>query len=206
MQLRFPTGLSGEDYVKREVWREARLERCPRHPSGGCGFRRHGTYERQSPPGTQVPRWYCRKAHQTFSLLPDCLAARLPGTLMAVEAVVGTVEEAPSLEAAADTLRPDIELPGAIRWTRRRVRAVQAGLTALRGLLPERWQSVPATVTAFGEAVAVKPVLPTLRAITSPYLAFLPAPLGFRHRRVGGGDVTLAMQQAMGPDPPQDCG
>jgi hypothetical protein len=35
-----------------------------------------------------VARWYCRKAHQTFSLLPDCLAARLSGALVEVETVV----------------------------------------------------------------------------------------------------------------------
>ena len=124
VQLRFPTGYTGEDYVSCQGWREARLERCPRHPGGGCGFRRHGTYARKSPPDTRVPRWYCRKAHETFSLLPDCLAARLPDTLIGVEAVVRAVEQASSLQAAADGLRPDIELPGAMRWTRRRVRAV----------------------------------------------------------------------------------
>ena len=25
----------------------------------------------------EVPRWYCRDAHRTFSLLPDCMSARL---------------------------------------------------------------------------------------------------------------------------------
>lgn len=190
----------------RQGWREARLALCPHHPGGGCGFRRHGTYARKSPPGTQVARWYCRTAHQTFSLLPDCLAARLPGTLAEVEQVVRAVESAPSLQAAADTLRLDIELPGALRWIGRRVQRVHSALTALRGLRPERFAPVPATLTAFAVAVGIEPVLPALREIASPYLAQLPAPLGFHHRGGSGGEVTLAVQQPMGPDPPPGCG
>ena len=38
------------------------------HPQGGCGFARHGSYERVDPPGTRIARWYCRVGHQTFSL------------------------------------------------------------------------------------------------------------------------------------------
>ena len=55
---------------------------------------RHGTYPRLSPPGARIARWRCRQGHCTFSLLPDCLAARLPGDLAEVEAVVGAVEQA----------------------------------------------------------------------------------------------------------------
>jgi len=46
--------------------------------------------------------------------------------------VVAAAEAAPSLEAAADVLRPDIELPEAVCWMRRRVQRVYAALTALR--------------------------------------------------------------------------
>ena len=35
----------------------------------------------------------------TFSLLPDCLAAQLPGTLQALEDAVAVAEAAPSLAA-----------------------------------------------------------------------------------------------------------
>ena len=203
MQLRFKTGLSGEDYVSRQAWHEATLPRCPRHPGGGCGFRRHGTYERKTPPGARVARWYCRKTPQTFSALPDCLAARLPGTLLELEAVVRTVEDAPSMEAAADRLRPHIELPGALRWTRRRVRAVHGALTALRGLLPEPFATVPATLGAFATVMDINPVLPALRDVGAEYLAHLPAPLGFHRRGVGGGEPSSPVQQPMGPDPPR---
>ena len=87
---------------------------CPLHSGGGCGFARHGTYGRTSPPGTRIARWYCPEGHCTFSLLPDCLSARLPGTLAEVEAVVIAVEQARSLEAACEELRIDIDLPGAL--------------------------------------------------------------------------------------------
>lgn len=202
MQLRFNTGLTSEDYVSSQGWRDARLERCPRHPHGGCGFRRHGTYPRKSPPGLRVARWYCRKAQETFSLLPDCLAARLPGTLVEVEAVVCGAEHSPSMEAAADLARPDIELPGALRWTRRRVRAVHGALSALRGVYPERFARVPATLVAFSAALGVEPVLPALRTIAADYLAQLPPPLGFPHRIDAGGELISTVQHPMGPDPP----
>jgi len=202
VQLRFATGHTGEDYVRLRAWREASLARCPRHPNGGCGFARHGTYRRKSPPGAHVPRWYCRKAHQTFSLLPDCLAARLPGALLEIETVVRTVEQAQSLEAAADRLRPDIELPGAVRWTRRRVRAVHRALTALRGVLPEQFASCPLKLDAFAERLGVEVVLPELRAVAAEFLPQLPAPLGFRARARRGGERILGRQHPMGPDPP----
>ena len=88
---------------------------------GGSGFARHSTYSRVSPPGTQVARWHCPADQRTFSLLPDCLAARLSGTLAEVEAVVRAVERAAGPKAARGELRLDIELPAVLRWVRRRV-------------------------------------------------------------------------------------
>ncbi len=50
-----------------------------------------------------------------------------------------TVEEARSVEAAADALRRDaVELPGALRWVRRRVLLVRNVLVRVIGLIPER--------------------------------------------------------------------
>ena len=113
VQLRFNTGLTSEEYVSRQAWRDATLEHCPLHLGGGCGFARHGTYERKNPSGTRIARWYCRDGHCTFSLLPDCLASRYRGTLAAFEEAVAVAEQAESLEQAADRLRTDaIELPG----------------------------------------------------------------------------------------------
>ena len=125
MQLRHPTRLTGEQYVTVQAWRSAKPERCPNHPHGGCSFARHGTYTRKTPRGICVARWYCPQSKTTFSLLPDSLAARLPGTLDALETVVAQAERSQSLTAAANELRRDaIDLPGAIRWVRRRVQLV----------------------------------------------------------------------------------
>ncbi len=202
MQLRFATGVTGEEYVSQELWQDASLARCPLHPKGGCGFARHGTYERLSPPGTRIARWYCPQGHRTFSLLPDCLAARLPGTLAEVEAVVSTVEQAASVEAACAQLRLDIELPGVVRWVRRRVQAIHGLLNTLKGLMPERFAGCEPRLGAFAERLGVDGVLVALRPIAAPHLAVLPAPLGFSPRRPRGGEQHRAYQHAAGPDPP----
>ena len=137
MQLRYKTGLTGEEYVRAEAWRDARLERCPNHPHGGCSLAGHGTYARKTPRGAKIARWYCPESHTTFSLLPECLAARLPGELDEVEQVVAHAEQAPSLAAAANELRRDaVELPGAMRWVERRVRLVHHVLSIVIGFAP----------------------------------------------------------------------
>jgi hypothetical protein len=202
VQLRYATDLTSTEYVTRKAWQEARLERCPLHPQGGCGFARHGSYERVEPPGTRIPRWYCRQGHQTFSLLPDCFAARWSGTLTEVETAVEAVEQAPSLEAAATTQRLEIELPGALRWLRRRVHAVQRTLVVLKGLLPEYFAHATPTLAGFRQALGVETVLVVLRDIGADYLAVLPPPLGFRPPWVGGGEPPAPVQHRAGPDPP----
>ncbi len=202
MQLRFKTNLSSREYVTEQAWRDAALERCPLHPNGGCSFARHGTYGRVEPPGTRIPRWYCPEGHRTFSLLADCFASRLPGSLSDLERVVSGVEQATSLEAAADGLRTDdISLPGAIRWTRRRVQGVHAVLGILLALLPEYLCGCPPTVTALRQWLGVEWVLPQVREMAAVYLGVLPSPVGFASPRLTanhGGQI----QQDKGPDPP----
>jgi hypothetical protein len=204
VQLRFPTGLTSSEYVSRQAWRNATLDRCPVHPRGGCRFGRNGTYPRVRPAGARVARWYCPEGHQTFSLLPDCLAARLSGSLCEVERVVVTVEEAKSLEATADRLRPDIELPGAVRWTRRRIQAVHGTLSTVRGLMPERLKGCAPTVGAFRRHLDTDAVLVTLRSLTAPHLPALPPPLGFCPRHQGAAPPPSTDQHETGPDPPPD--
>ena len=85
----------------------------------------------------RITRYYCPTAHETFSLLPDCLASRFPGDLDALERVVAQVDAAPSIEAAADVLRPDVVLPSAVRWVRRRLTVVRTVLLAVVTLLPD---------------------------------------------------------------------
>ncbi len=203
VQLRFETGLTGAEYVTREAWREARLSHCPLHPRGGCGFARHGSYERKTPAGTRIARWYCPQGHRTFSLLPDHLAARFPGTLSEIERVVATVEQASSLERAADTLRSDpVTLPSAVRWVRRRVAPVRALLTIVVGLFPRWLLGCAPTIAALRGRLACEQVLVLLRELAQVHLQALARPLGFQPPSYAGGEYQSGIQQRMGPDPP----
>ncbi len=203
MQLRYETGLTGEQYVTARAWRDARLERCPNHPRGGCSLARHGTYERKTPWGVRIARWYCPQSHTTFSLLPNCLAARLPGTLDALEAVVAVAERAASLAAAANELRRDaIELPGAMRWVRRRMRLVDNALARVIGLIPDRLASCVPEIAAVRKRLKSDNALTELRGLAAAQLRMLPAPLGFQPHGIGAPDRNRAFQHRMGPDPP----
>lgn len=202
VQLRFKTGLTSEEYVSRQAWREASLCCCPNHPRGGCSLARHGTYRRKTPVGTRIARWYCPESHTTFSLLPDCLAVRLPGSLAELEQVVAVAEQAPSLEAAADLLRVDIELPGALRWLRRRMALVHRCLGLLIGLVPDQLAGCAATVMACRAHLGQDAVLMLLRDLADPQLPHLPPPVGFYPSLHHRGDAVRARQQPMGPDPP----
>ena len=203
LQLRYETGLTGEGYVRAEAWRDARLERCPNHPHGGCSLARHGTYARKTPRGTQIARWYCPESHTTFSLLPDCLAARLPGELDTLEAVVAHAERAPSRSAAANALRRDpVGLAGAIRWVQRRVLLVHHALLLVIGLLPEQLERCVAEVGAVRTRLGTDSALVALRALSAAQLPVLPAPLGFHPHRRSSTIRHRRFQHKMGPDPP----
>jgi hypothetical protein len=206
VQVRFATELTSEEYVSQQGWRKASLDRCPLHPAGGCGVHRHGTYERVDPPGTQIARWYCRPGKTTISLLPDCLASHLSGALAEVEAAVEAVEQARSVEAAADAQRPTIDLPGAIKWTRRRVRMMRGLLTTLIGLMPEWFRSCQPTLASFRAVLGATDVLVTVRATATDHLAHLPVPVGFDNRARRRDRRPDAVQQRTGPDPPADGG
>ena len=188
VQLRFATRFTSKEYVTHQAWQDATLERCPLHPRGGCSFARHGTYARVDPPGTRIPRWYCPEGHCTFSLLADCFAARLSGSLQELEAVVVAVEQARSREAAADELRLDIELPGALRWMRRRLQAVHTALTLIVGLFPDLFAGCLPNLSAFRQRLGCAWVLPALREIAEAQLPQLPPPLGFRAPPAHGGE------------------
>lgn len=200
MQLREASSLTSETYLAQRAWQRASLAACPRHPRGGCGFARHGTYPRQTPAGMRIARYYCPTAHETFSLLPDCLASRFPGPLDDLERVVAQVEAARSIEAAADVLRPDIVLPSAVRWVRRRLTLVRATLVAVVTLLPDLLGG-DVHLGAVRTALATDHALVTLRTRAALLLSALPRPLGFgRHVRPprGGGHRH---QHDLGADP-----
>lgn len=129
----------------------------------------------------RIARYYCPTAHETFSLLPDCLASHFPGELDAVESVVAVVEAARSVEAAADVLRPDITLPSAVRWVRRRLTPVRRALLAVVTLLPDLFTG-DAALAAVRLALATPSALVALRMHAAPHLVTLPRPLGFHPR------------------------
>ncbi len=112
------------------------------------------------------------------------------------------VEQATGTEAAADLLRLDIDLPGAVRWTRRRLKAVRAALTVLLGLLPVLLAGCQPTLGAFGQRLGTDQVLVALRETAAAHLPLLPPPLGSEPPARSGGEPRRALQQRAGPDPP----
>ena len=138
----------------------------------------------------------------TISLLPDFAASRLSSSLDEVEQVAAAVESAPSLESAASKLRPDIELPGAVRWTRRRMKAVRITLVTVLGLLPVVFAGVELSVISFRAALGVERVLPALRETAGEFLSSLPPPVGFGPRSSPRNRGPRDNQHKAGADPP----
>jgi hypothetical protein len=136
----------------------------------------------------------------TFSALPDCMSARLMGSLDEVEAVALAAESV-GVEAAAQELRPEVELPGVMRWIRRRRAGVRAALLALLTALPGRLGTVP-EVRAVRAVLGTDRALVALREIGSVYLPRLPCPLGFGPLPRRGGEREPRFQHETGPDPP----
>jgi hypothetical protein len=198
VQLRHETLLTSEAYLAERAWEKASLPRCPRHPAGGCGFARHGTYPRKTLTGLRVARYYCPTAHETFSLLPDCLASRFPSDLDALERVTSHVAASRSVEAAADVLRPDITLPSAVRWIRRRLTLVRTSLVVVAGLLGLDVGS--ATLATLRAAWGTDRVLVQARSRVGAHLTILPPPLGFGPRARRRPARPTARQHAMGAD------
>ena len=178
---------AADRYVTDRAWEKAVLYECPFHPQGGCGLRKLGTYRRVAPEGVRVARFWCPLARRSVSLLPAFLAARMPGTLDEVEAVVLAVEQAGSIAAAVEQVHPaDAERAigpvCAERSIRRRVQPVCAALLAVITLLPERFRGIMPTIAALREALGTDRVLVAVRCIAEQHLGALPTPLGFLHR------------------------
>lgn len=187
MQIAWKSPVADDRYVADRAWERAELCACPLHPEGGCGLQRLGTYGRMSPAGTRVARWWCPAARKSISLLPAFLAARLPGTLDEVEAVVAAVEQAGGVTAALEAVHPAeaenaIGLQGALRSMRRRVSAVHAALLAIITLMPERFAGTMPTIEGLRMALSTDRVLVALREFASRHLPALPPPLGFAAR------------------------
>ena len=148
----------------------------------------------------RVARWYCPDAQETFSLLPDCLSARLRGSLDETEAAV-LASESSGVEAAAQALREEVELPGALRWLRRRRRGVHAAVLALMTALPGRLGMV-AEVRGIRAFLGTARALVALRDIGAAHLQALPAPIGFHPPLSARGGSASRFQHGTGPDPP----
>lgn len=157
----------------------------------------------------RVARWYCQQGHTSFSLLPDCLASQLSGSLDEVEQVVTTVEAkvqmGSSMEMVAGAIRPDIELPGALRWVRRRLTSVRLALLALVTLMPGQLGNEPRLLTV-REALETGRALVRLREVGAVHLAHLTSPIGFGglpHRVRRRLRRRRGPQHKTGPDPPR---
>lgn len=188
LQIPLHTSLSPEVYVASRGWKLAQLPVCPLHPAGGCGMARHGSYARAKPSGIRVARWYCPRGHRTFSLIPDFLAARLPGLLTEVEEVIFAAARSPSIEAAAASGRElSVSLPSAIRWFRRRLGPVRRAIQALQ----RSDIKVPAAGCGFLTRFRLE--------LDDQALARLPPPLGFAVRS-GDRGALEGFQHKMGPD------
>ena len=86
---------------------------------------------------------------------------------------------------AADLIRRDaIELAGAMRWVRRRVRLVQHVLRVVIGLLPQQLAGCRAEISACRARLGSDAVLVSLRSLSEQWLGQLAAPLGFRPHRI----------------------
>jgi hypothetical protein len=207
VQLRFPTPCTSDEYVSRRLWLKATLDACPAHPHGGCSFRRHTPYERKTPTWLMVARWYCPEARCTFSLIPDFLASHARGTLRQIEEAAHAAERGDSLEATAEALRPDIDVQGALRWLRRRVRSFEEAVRAALGAVPALTAvaTTPAEV-AKALGVDVGDGLTRLRALVSARLPRLVVPFGFlarwRARETAEVDFNNRRARRAGRDPP----
>jgi hypothetical protein len=148
----------------------------------------------------RITRYYCPTAHETFSLVPDGLATRFPGDLDALECVVAQVDASRSIEAAADVLRPEIVLPSAVRWVRRRLTLVRATLLAIVTLRPDLCCGT-AHLGAVRAALGTNHALVLLRARAAALLPALPRPLGFAPHPRAPRAPGPPRQHAMGADP-----
>ena len=149
----------------------------------------------------RVARWYCRTARESFSLLPDCLAARIGGSVDGVEEAVVSAETM-GVAAAVQNLRSEqVELPAAQRWLFRRRRGVRAALLALVTALPGQLGAVP-ELLAVRDVLGTERALVALRGVGAELLGALPPPLGLRPRRAAVAEGERAFQHETGPDPP----
>ena len=182
LQIVWKLPSNDKEYVSTEAWRLARLDACPAHPKGGCGYHKNGHYIRKTDwDDAKIPRWYCRMASTTFSLLAQCFASHMMGSLQEVEEAALVAETSPSLAAAVRELRPD-DLDGSAsslyRWIKHRHDAVLAVLTLAITLMPDLLMGCDPTVSALRARLGTTTLLFDLRAHVGTHLRHIPRPVG----------------------------
>ena len=78
-----------------------------------------------------------------------------------------------------------IELPGALRWLRRRLELVYNVLARVIGLIPDRLAGCAPTMSAVRERLGSDSALMALRGLVAGQLQTLSAPLGFQPHEIG---------------------
>jgi hypothetical protein len=210
-------GLSAGQYISQAAWETARfrVEDCPANPGEGCRVVGYGSYARAEPPGMRVARVQCVSTLAIISLLPDCLAAGVTGTLEEIEAAAEPVEEKGerSLEALAAEERPVAEsdpdgdhVEGAVKWLRRRRDWVRAALCVAVTVLPQLAGCKP-TLAECRAALGVESVLMAVRSDLGLALCDVPLPVGLVVRSRGAPRKSQESQgrldqQKGGRDPP----
>ncbi len=210
VQMRLATSLTDEDYVSQRVWLTVQAPRCRWCKANPHRLVPHGFYPRVKPRGAWVRRFICRTVGRTVSCLPDCFAAWVKGTLEELEEPLRAASLAVTQTAAAEQARPpgECSLASAQRWLLRRQQWVRVALVTVKGLYPERFEGVPASLAEFGQQLGSATVLRKLREVAEAQLGNLPAPLGFRRMssaEVGNG-LREQKKQASGLSPPAGGG
>jgi hypothetical protein len=129
----------------------------------------------------------------------------LRGDLDEVEEAVVAIEaqraRGASVETAAGDVREDIELPGALRWARRRLMPIRQALSSLATILPEL-SGTAGQLADVRHALGTEHALVRLREVASAKMANLPPPLGYGPRHRPRGERRRRAQHEAGPDPP----
>ena len=209
VQMRLATNLTDEEYVSERAWNAVSAPPCPWCKPGTCELAPHGFYVRVKPRGALIRRCICRTTEWTVSLLPDCFAAWIKGSLEEQEQAVRVAEGAATQTEAVERVRPpgECNLASAQRWLQRRMQWVGVLLVTVKGLYPERFTGVAPTLAGCGQQLGSETVLRTLREVAAAHLRELPAPVGFHRMRVGVRTGGLdPKKHATGLSPPPGTG
>lgn len=150
----------------------------------------------------RVARVRCVRTLAVISLLPDCMAAGVSGTLAEIEDAAAEVESRGkvSMETLAVARRPVAEsdpdgdhVAGAVKWLRRRRGWVAAVLCVAVTSLPQLVGCRP-TVAECRAALGVESVLVALRAELGTALRDVPPPVGLVVRSRGAPRKSPVLQ------------